>query len=198
MNLEQGQELHGFTVLTAEPLPEIDGDAYTLSHPASGAKLLYLRNDDRNKAFSIAFRTPPADDTGVFHILEHSVLCGSEKFPVKEPFVNLLGATDTILPYAKETGLDAIEAVTPKPQGDVTVEEIKAAFGDQVGLVDGIAALLFDEMYPLEMLKQQTEQLIDLFAGKLILGISDEMSSTGNIDRVKYVGEIVDRHNASC
>ena len=90
MNLEQGQELHGFTVLTAEPLPEIDGDAYTLSHPASGAKLLYLRNDDRNKAFSIAFRTPPADDTGVFHILEHSVLCGSEKFPVKEPFVNLL------------------------------------------------------------------------------------------------------------
>ena len=64
MNLEQGQELHGFTVLTAEPLPEIDGDAYTLSHPASGAKLLYLRNDDRNKAFSIAFRTPPADDTG--------------------------------------------------------------------------------------------------------------------------------------
>ena len=79
MNLEQGQELHGFTVLTAEPLPEIDGDAYTLSHPVSGAKLLYLRNDDRNKAFSIAFRTPPADDTGVFHILEHSVLCGSEK-----------------------------------------------------------------------------------------------------------------------
>ena len=90
MNLEQGQELHGFTVFTAEPLPEIDGDAYTLSHPVSGAKLLYLRNDDRNKAFSIAFRTPPADDTGVFHILEHSVLCGSEKFPVKEPFVNLL------------------------------------------------------------------------------------------------------------
>ena len=88
--VEQGQELHGFTVLTAEPLPEIDGDAYTLSHPVSGAKLLYLRNDDRNKAFSIAFRTPPADDTGVFHILEHSVLCGSEKFPVKEPFVNLL------------------------------------------------------------------------------------------------------------
>ena len=77
MNLEQGQELHGFTVLTAEPLPEIDGDAYTLSHPVSGAKLLYLRNNDRNKAFSIAFRTPPADDTGVFHILEHSVLCGS-------------------------------------------------------------------------------------------------------------------------
>ena len=80
----------------------------------------------------------------------------------------------------------------------MTLEEIKAAFGDQVGLVDGIAAVLFDETYPLEMLKEQTERLIELFAGKLILGISDEMSSTGNIDRIKYVGEIVDRHNASC
>ena len=90
MDLVQGQNLHGFTVLTAEPLPEIDGTAYTLLHNVSGAKLLYLQNDDDNKAFSIAFRTPPADDTGVFHILEHSVLCGSEKFPVKEPFVNLL------------------------------------------------------------------------------------------------------------
>ncbi|MFR3274049.1 MAG: peptidase M16, partial [Slackia sp.] len=51
---------------------------------------LFLQNEDANKAFSIAFKTPPADDTGVFHILEHSVLCGSEKFPVKEPFVDLL------------------------------------------------------------------------------------------------------------
>ena len=90
MDLAQGAKLHGFTVRTAEPLPEIDGVAYTLLHEVSGAKLLYLQNSDENKAFSIAFRTPPADDTGVFHILEHSVLCGSEKFPVKEPFVNLL------------------------------------------------------------------------------------------------------------
>ena len=90
MDLSIAEHVHGFTVLTAEPLPEIDGVAYTLLHERSGAKLLYLQNDDDNKAFSIAFRTPPADDTGVFHILEHSVLCGSEKFPVKEPFVNLL------------------------------------------------------------------------------------------------------------
>lgn len=61
-----------------------------LDHNASRAQLLYLQNDDANKAFSIAFKTPPANDTGVFHILEHSVLCGSDKFPVKEPFVNLL------------------------------------------------------------------------------------------------------------
>ncbi|MDO4290347.1 MAG: insulinase family protein [Eggerthellaceae bacterium] len=80
----------GFTVTSAEELPEIEGTAYVMRHNASGARLLYLRNDDANKAFSISFKTPAADDTGVFHILEHSVLCGSRKFPVKEPFVNLL------------------------------------------------------------------------------------------------------------
>lgn len=81
---------HGFECLDHQNLPEIDGRAYILEHRASKAKLLYLRNDDDNKGFSITFKTPAADDTGVFHILEHSVLCGSRKFPVKEPFVNLL------------------------------------------------------------------------------------------------------------
>lgn len=90
MDLTPQQKLHGFTVRTREELPEIDGTAYVLDHDKSGAQLLYLANDDANKAFSIAFKTPPADDTGVFHILEHSVLCGSDKFPVKEPFVDLL------------------------------------------------------------------------------------------------------------
>lgn len=90
MDLIPGSHLHGFTVRTREDLPEIDGTAYVLDHGKSGAQLLYLANDDSNKAFSIAFKTPPADDTGVFHILEHSVLCGSDKFPVKEPFVDLL------------------------------------------------------------------------------------------------------------
>ncbi len=90
MLLEPHATLHGFTVQSVEQLPEIDGEAYVLLHEASKAKLLYLKNEDNNKAFSIAFKTPPADNTGTFHILEHSVLCGSAKFPVKEPFVNLL------------------------------------------------------------------------------------------------------------
>ena len=92
MNLEQGQELHGFTVLTRRgPCPRSTATAYALSHPVRAARSCSTcATTTRNKAFSIAFKTPPADDTGVFHILEHSVLCGSEKFPVKEPFVNLL------------------------------------------------------------------------------------------------------------
>ncbi|MEE8715692.1 MAG: insulinase family protein [Coriobacteriales bacterium] len=88
--LHVGQSVHGFLVERDEDLPEIDGRAYVLRHEGAGTPLLWLANDDPNKAFAIAFKTPPADDTGVFHILEHSVLCGSDRYPVKEPFVNLL------------------------------------------------------------------------------------------------------------
>lgn len=83
-------EACGFELLHEEPLSEIAGQAYVFAHSRTGARLLYLANDDNNKGFSITFKTPASDDTGVFHILEHSVLCGSRKFPVKEPFVNLL------------------------------------------------------------------------------------------------------------
>lgn len=88
--LVPGTTCHGFAVERHETVPELDSDAYVLRHAASGARLLYLACDDENKAFAIGFKTPPADSTGVFHILEHSVLCGSAKFPVKEPFVDLI------------------------------------------------------------------------------------------------------------
>lgn len=88
--LVPGTTCHGFAVERREAVPELDADAYVLRHTASGARLLYLACDDENKAFAIGFKTPPADSTGVFHILEHSVLCGSAKFPVKEPFVDLI------------------------------------------------------------------------------------------------------------
>lgn len=88
--LVPGATCHGFAVERCETVTELDSDAYVLRHAASGAHLLYLACDDENKAFAIGFKTPPADSTGVFHILEHSVLCGSAKFPVKEPFVDLI------------------------------------------------------------------------------------------------------------
>ena len=88
--LSCGSVHSGFTVERAEPLAEISGCAYVLRHTATGARALWLACADDNKAFAISFKTPPANDTGVFHILEHSVLCGSDRFPVKEPFVHLL------------------------------------------------------------------------------------------------------------
>ena len=97
-DLEQVAASHGFTAVKSEPISEVEGTVHLMHHAASGARLMFIENDDANKAFSITFKTPAADDTGVFHILEHSVLCGSEKFPVKEPFVNLLkGSMQTFL-----------------------------------------------------------------------------------------------------
>ncbi|MBM6775055.1 insulinase family protein [Olsenella profusa] len=88
--LAVGTRHAGFTVERVEPVRELSGQAYLMRHDATGARALWLACADTNRAFAISFKTPPADDTGVFHILEHSVLCGSRRYPVKEPFVNLL------------------------------------------------------------------------------------------------------------
>lgn len=88
----------GFTVLRKEPIEALSATLYEMSYRDLGTKLLYLEREEKNKTFSICFPTVPTDDTGVFHILEHSVLCGSEKYPVKEPFVELLkGSLQTFL-----------------------------------------------------------------------------------------------------
>lgn len=88
----------GFKVERIETVQEVNGTAYLMKHEKSGARLLYIDADDTNKVFSIAFRTPPKDSTGVAHIMEHSVLCGSRKFPLKEPFVELVkGSLNTFL-----------------------------------------------------------------------------------------------------
>ena len=83
-------KLHGFTVTGVKPVPETDATLITMSHDKTGARLLWLKNQEENKLFSIAFKTTPKDSTGVFHILEHSVLGGSKKYPVKEPFLELM------------------------------------------------------------------------------------------------------------
>ena len=85
MSLEINAVCHGFKVLEQRYVEEIKSNAYIMEHEKSGARLFYLANDDDNKVFSISFRTPPADDTGVEHILEHSSLCGSRKYHLKEP-----------------------------------------------------------------------------------------------------------------
>ena len=80
----------GYTLVKREDCPEQHGTLTVLTHDVSGAAVLPVENDDDNKAFGIGFGTFPSDDTGVFHILEHSVLAGSEKYPVKSPFLQLL------------------------------------------------------------------------------------------------------------
>ncbi len=89
---------HGFQLIKEKEIKELETVARLYIHKKTGARLLSLSNNDENKVFGITFRTPPSDSTGVPHILEHSVLCGSRKYPVKEPFVELLkGSMSTFL-----------------------------------------------------------------------------------------------------
>ena len=87
MKLDNDRVYFGFAVKKTTFIEELKADAFILEHVKSGAKLLYVGNKDDNKVFSISFRTPPNDDSGVAHILEHSVLCGSRKYRLREPFV---------------------------------------------------------------------------------------------------------------
>ena len=90
--------IKNYTLLQEEKIEEMNGTAYLLSHDRTKARVLLIQNDDKNKVFTIGFRTPPDNDTGVPHIIEHSVLCGSRKFPVKDPFVELAkGSLNTFL-----------------------------------------------------------------------------------------------------
>ncbi len=92
------QELAAYELLQEHHLKDLQSEGYILKHKKSGAKVVLLSNNDENKVFSIGFRTPPKDSTGLPHILEHSVLCGSKRFPSKDPFVELVkGSLNTFL-----------------------------------------------------------------------------------------------------
>ncbi len=97
-NVDTLQGLSAYEIVSTEDLPDVSGFGIVLRHKKSGARVAVVSNEDNNKVFCIGFRTPPEDSTGVAHILEHSVLCGSERFPVKEPFVELVkGSLNTFL-----------------------------------------------------------------------------------------------------
>ena len=96
--MEINKVYSGFRLDGIERIDEINGTAYEMKHEKSGARLIYIDSPDSNKVFNIAFRTTPHNSTGVAHIMEHSVLCGSRKFPLKEPFVELVkGSLNTFL-----------------------------------------------------------------------------------------------------
>ena len=91
-------DLTAYEVIQKADLSDLQSEGILLKHRKSGARILLMENDDENKVFAIGFRTPPSDSTGVPHIMEHSVLCGSRDFPVKDPFVELVkGSLNTFL-----------------------------------------------------------------------------------------------------
>ena len=92
------EDLQTYDIIEKRQIDDIGAYSYLVKHKKTGARLALLSNDDENKVFYIGFRTPPTDSTGVPHIIEHSVLCGSREFPVKDPFVELVkGSLNTFL-----------------------------------------------------------------------------------------------------
>ena len=92
------ENLTAYEIVEDREIKDLNSRGVILRHKKTGARIVLLSNDDPNKVFYIGFRTPPTDSTGVAHIIEHSVLCGSEKYPVKDPFVELAkGSLNTFL-----------------------------------------------------------------------------------------------------
>lgn len=92
------EELESYRLIEKRKIKDLKSEGYLLEHKKSGARVALLSNDDDNKVFCIGFRTPPENSTGVPHIIEHTVLCGSDKFPLKDPFVELVkGSLNTFL-----------------------------------------------------------------------------------------------------
>ena len=153
----------GYTLVEREDCPEQHGTLTVLTHDVSGAAVLLVENDDDNKAFGIGFGTFPSDDTGVFHILEHSVLAGSEKYPVKSPFLQLLKSSmasflnamtfpdKTVYPFATPNETDFknlmdvyLNAVfCPLAMVDKAVFEQEGWHRDEDGTVSGV---VYNEM----------------------------------------------------
>lgn len=106
------------------------------------------------------------------------------------------GDVKDILQFARCSALDGIEAITPIPQGDVTLQEAKDALGDEVFLIDGLCSVYFNDTFPVELLKKQVEEALHLFEGQLVLGISDEFPSDGKLERIEMVNEMVNDFNA--
>lgn len=122
---------HGFELVSKKMIEDIDSCLYEYKHVKSGATLVYLENNDTNCAFAIGFRTLPKDSTGVCHIIEHSLLCGSDKYPLKEPFVNLLkGSMATFLNAftANDWTMYPFASQTPKDYDNILSVYLDAVF----------------------------------------------------------------------
>jgi len=105
--------------------------------------------------------------------------------------IHVDGSFKQLIPLLKETSFDGLEALTPQPQGDVTLEELQEALGDKI-LLDGIPATFFTKSYSYQKLESFTKRLIDYFAPRLIIGVSDEVPPNANIEKVRYISKILE------
>jgi len=140
------------------------------------------------------FLRPEIFEEYILPIYQHR----SQKFHAAGKYVHAHwdGSIKNLLHYAQRTGLDGIEALTPIPQGDITIEEMKEALGDNMILLDGIPMTCFLPHEPLDELVETTHKIIELFSPNLILGVSDEPSPVCDIERVRLVAEILKEYES--
>ncbi|MBS3812896.1 hypothetical protein KGY64_03640 [Candidatus Bipolaricaulota bacterium] len=133
------------------------------------------------------------------YILPHYLEYGSTlKDAGKFVYAHWDGRVKPLLPFAQQTGLHGIEALTPVPQGDMTIEEIDEALGDDMILLDGVPANYFlPYQYDEQLLIEETRRILEVLGPNLILGISDEIPADGDINRVKIVSDIVEEYNSA-
>lgn len=179
-------QIYGFTHAQTQQIPDISAEAYLYVH-TSGARLIHLRNGDDNRVFCAAFSTPPENNTGVFHILEHCVLCGSQKYPLKDPFSEIAkGTLHTFLnamTYADKT-LYPVAGVNEKDFFKMTDIYLNAVFFPRVlenkvimlqegrvftlstnGALKGVSGVVYNEMSgayadPAERLKNRALEIL--------------------------------------
>lgn len=106
--------------------------------------------------------------------------------------IHMDGSLKPLLPFINQAGFDGIEAATPLPQGDITLEELKEALGDAI-LLDGIPAVLFLEHYPYQELEEFAARVLEMFSPNLILGVSDEVPPPADIEKVRAISRLVDQ-----
>ena len=104
------------------------------------------------------------------------------------------GSLKDLLPYLADLPFDGLEALTPKPQGDVTLEELQEAIGNKI-LLDGIPSVIFLPQYSLSYVKDFTRKILDMFSPNLIVGVSDEMPPNGDMRKLEIIGKMVKQYN---
>jgi len=110
--------------------------------------------------------------------------------------IHIDGSIKDLLPYLSDLPFDGLEALTAKPQGDVSLEEIKDSIGDKI-LLDGVPSILFLHQYSIKFVRDYTQKVLDLFSPNLILGVSDELSPNGDITKIEMITDVINSFEVS-
>ncbi|XP_047541539.1 presequence protease, mitochondrial [Vanessa atalanta] len=187
--LQPGKIYHGFVCTEVEPIKEYNMTAYLLTHEKTKTEYLHLERDDSNNVFSVGFRTTPLDSMGTPHILEHTVLCGSEKYPVRDPFFKMLNRSLATFMNAM-TGPD-YTFYPFSSQNEIDYRNLQKVYLDAV-FKPNLARLDFlQEGWRLEHLKLEDKTSEMVFKGVVYNEMKGAFSETSSLFGQKFINTIL-------